>query len=212
MVRRMGDPDFKASQIAHQMDAHIAPINKFVDELQSRDGRGWLPKVAPMHGGVDAQVLSVLSDPGKATQGDEGSGFLCVENRDPTAANQCRLFEAHGISPRSVLPWNAYPWFIDRPPNAEQKKAGAEVLCELIDIARSVRVILLQGEQAIDVWKRVLKLRPTLVADRQLVVAESIHPSPNALRTPDRSERQARLDRQRLAFEKVAQTLLIQPV
>ena len=109
MVRRMGEDGFKASQVAHQMDAHIAPINEFVVALHGREGRGWVPKVAPMHGGVDALVLSVLSDPGKATQGDKGSGFLCIENCDPTATNQCKLFEAHGISPRLARIFRGMP-------------------------------------------------------------------------------------------------------
>ena len=107
MVRRMRDAEFKASQFARQSDPHIASINAFVDRLTDPDGRGWLPKVAPMHGGVDAKILSVLSDPGKATLDGSGSGFLCIENNDATAEAQCKLFEAHGISPRWVLPWTA---------------------------------------------------------------------------------------------------------
>jgi hypothetical protein len=204
MVRRMRDAEFKANQLAHQSDPHIDPINAFVDRLTDPDGRGWLPKVAPLHGGVDAKILSVLSDPGKATLDGSGSGFLCIENNDATAEAQCKLFDTHGISPRWVLPWNAYPWFIDRAPNAKERNAGAEVLGDLIDLVPSLKVMLLQGGAAIDVWKRVVKLRPALVADRGLVVVESIHPSRQAQWTPDPEERQARLDRQTRAFETVA--------
>jgi hypothetical protein len=58
---------------------------------------------------MDARILSVVRDPGPMTREGSGSGFLCVENDDPTAETQCGLFEAYGISPRWVLPWNAYP-------------------------------------------------------------------------------------------------------
>lgn len=204
MVRRMRDAEFKADQIGHHSDPHIKPINEFVARLTDRDGRGWLPRVAPLHGGVDAKILSVLSDPGKATQDGKGSGFLCIENDDQTAETQCRLFDAHGISPRWVLPWNAYPWFIDRAPNAEERNAGAKVLCELIDLLPGLKAVLLQGGAAVDVWKRVAKLRPTLATDRGLLVVESIHPSRQSLWTPDKTEYAARLDKQRRAFEQLA--------
>ncbi|CAJ1495012.1 uracil-DNA glycosylase [[Mycobacterium] kokjensenii] len=204
MVRRMRDANFKASQIAHQSDPHIAPINAFVDQLVDPDGRGWLPKVAPLHGGVDAKILSVLSDPGKATREGSGSGFLCIENDDATAEAQCKLFADQGIPPRWVLPWNAYPWFIDRAPNAEEKKVGAVVLCKLIDMVETLEVVLLQGVVAAAAWKHVKKLRPSLDADRGLKIVESIHPSKQALWTPDPAGRQARLERQQRAFDEIA--------
>ncbi len=203
----MRDSEFKASQLAHQSDPHIAPINTFVDRLTDPDGRGWLPKVAPLHGGVDAKILSVLSDPGKATLDGSGSGFLCIENNDATAEAQCKLFDAYGISPRLVLPWNAYPWFIDRAPNAKEKNAGAEVLCELIDLVPTLKVVLLQGGAAVDVWKRAMRRRPSLVADRRLVVVESIHPSRQSQWTRDKAELAARLGKQQLAFETVARVV-----
>ncbi|RAU92884.1 uracil-DNA glycosylase [Mycolicibacter senuensis] len=204
MVRRMRDAEFKASQIDQQSAPHIEPINAFVEQLTDQGGQGRPPKVAPIHGGVDAKILSVLSDPGKATREGSGSGFLCIENDDATAEAQCKLFEAQGIPPSWVLPWNAYPWFIDRAPNAQEKKAGAKVLCELIDMVETLEVVLLQGGAAISVWRHVKKLRPSLDADRGLVIVESIHPSKQALWTPDPAERQARLEKQQRAFEQIA--------
>lgn len=62
----------------------------------------------------------------------------------------------------------------------------------------------MQGGAAIDVWKRVVKLHPSLLVDRGIVVVESIHPSRQAQWTPDPAERQARLERQKRAFETVA--------
>lgn len=92
MSRQMADPDFRTAQSsgAHT-ETHIAPINEFVDRIRDRDGRGWVPYVAPLHGGFDAQVLSILRDPGHATQDGAGSGCLCVENDDPTAERQAVL-------------------------------------------------------------------------------------------------------------------------
>ena len=39
---------------------HNAPINEFVDQLR-QEGRGWVPYVAPINGGTDAEMLSVLT-------------------------------------------------------------------------------------------------------------------------------------------------------
>jgi hypothetical protein len=109
VVRRMSDPAFEAEQRKRRFGPHVEPINGFVAMLRSQ-GRGGVPEIAPCMGGVDALVLSVLRDPGPMTQQKHGgSGFLCIENDGQTAENQCKLFAAHGISPRHVLPWNAYP-------------------------------------------------------------------------------------------------------
>lgn len=55
-----------------------------VDELRATPGRGWLPYLAPMYGGVHARVLSVFQDPGPMTEDGSGSGMLCCENDDPS--------------------------------------------------------------------------------------------------------------------------------
>ena len=62
----MREPEFRQSQEAGIRLPHIAPINALVDELRE-EGRGWVPYVAPVYGGVDAQMLSVLRDPGPMT-------------------------------------------------------------------------------------------------------------------------------------------------
>lgn len=158
-----------------------------------------------MHAGTDALVISVLRDPGPKTQDGTGSGFLCVENDDPTAQRQLELFEQHDISPRSVLPWNAYPWYINRAPSAAERAAGAAVLLKLVGLATDCRVVLLQGNEAADVWRRILKHDPSLEHDRGIESVVSIHPGRQALWTPDPAERQARLDRQQKAYKRVSE-------
>lgn len=157
-----------------------------------------------MHAGTDALVLSVLRDPVPKTQSGSGSGTLCIGNDDPTAKRQLDLFEHQGISPRRVLPWNAYPWYVNRAPNAGELNAGAEVLRRLLDLTPQCRVLLLQGTLAVDAWRRMLKQSPTLAQDRGIEAVESIHPRRQALWTPDLAERQARLDKQQSAYARVA--------
>ena len=73
----MQDPAFRADQRNQMYAPHVEPINRLVDELASQ-GLGWVPRVAPVHGGFDAQVLLVLRDPGPAVVDPdlEGTGFL----------------------------------------------------------------------------------------------------------------------------------------
>ncbi|MFC8276504.1 hypothetical protein ACFUJR_29020 [Streptomyces sp. NPDC057271] len=88
MARQMADETFRTDQERNRYAAHVRAINELVDGLRDQDGRGWMPYVAPWHGGTEARVLSVLRDPGPKTQDGTGSGFLCTENDDPTAERQ----------------------------------------------------------------------------------------------------------------------------
>jgi hypothetical protein len=65
MARKMCEAAFRRSQFDHRMDPHIAPINELVARLQNRDGRGWLPEVAPVHGGVcgDPEFIREVGGP-----------------------------------------------------------------------------------------------------------------------------------------------------
>jgi len=48
----MQDLAFRADQRNQTYAPHVEPINRLVDELASQ-GLGWVPRVAPVHGGVD---------------------------------------------------------------------------------------------------------------------------------------------------------------
>lgn len=189
------------------MDSHIKPVNELVDRFIGLDDRGWMPYVAPIHGGTKARVLSVLRDPGPKTRTEGGSGFLCVENDDPTAESQAELFVRFGIEASDVLPWNAYPWYINRAPTAAELEAGASVLIELLPLLPVLRVILLQGRDAAAGWRRVATKAPKLVGDKDLMVVECIHPSRQALWTSDPMVRQQRLDQRDAAYASVAGAL-----
>ncbi|WP_234443826.1 uracil-DNA glycosylase [Streptomyces sp. NRRL B-24484] len=186
---------------------HVRPINEMVDVLRDQDGRGWMPHVAPWHGGTEARVLSVLRDPGPRTQEGTGSGFLCVENNDPTAELQAQLFERAGIAPRDVTPWNAYPWYINREPKTAELQAGAEVLSRLLGLMPKVQIVLLQGGDAQRGWRRLVKAHPEAVRDRTLEVFSSYHPSPQALFVPDPKERARRAQHRIDTCQKIGDAL-----
>lgn len=200
----MADPKFQSQQWSERYAPHIAPVNRYVDELREQ-GRGWAPYVAPLHGGTDATVLSILRDPGPRTQDGVGSGFICVENDDGSAALQADLMEQVGLSPRELLPWNAYPWYINRQPKVAELNVGVPTVLHLIDLAPRLRVVLLQGSDAQNAWRRVVKARPGLARRRDLTVVHTFHPSPQALFAKDPAVRAARVQRRIEAFQEVAQ-------
>lgn len=206
MARRMADPEFRSDQWKRRFDPHIAPINRYVEELRDL-GRGWAPFVAPLHGGVEARVLSILRDPGPATQDGAGSGFLCVENDDVTAETQCELLEGAGLRAADLLPWNAYPWYINRAPTASERRLGTPAIIQLLELAPAVEVVILQGNDARAAWHLVRTHHPEVLRARRLEVVETYHPSPQALRTRDPAERERRRLRRIEAFEEVAAAL-----
>lgn len=202
----MADSEFRKQQWAARYSRHIAPINEYVDQLREV-GRGWLPYVAPLHGGIDARVLSILRDPGPATQESLGSGFLCVENDDGSAELQATYLEEAGLSPRVLLPWNAYPWYINRAPRATEVDQGVPAILHLLELAPDIEVVMLQGGDAWKAWDRLLRHAPAIERDRGLTVVRTYHPSPQALFVRDVADRAARVARRRQAFFEVAKLL-----
>lgn len=208
MARRMVDERFRAEQWQHRYDAHIAEINLFVDELRRIPGRESVPYIAPMYGGVNARLLSVLRDPGPKTQkANEGSGFLCMENNDATAEAISKLFGDAGIDASDIVPWNAYPWYINRAPKAVELNAGVAPLNRIIELLPKLRVVMLHGGSAHDGWKRLTHQYPKIVTERGLWVIETYHTSPQAFWHRDRSERERRKKHLCESFQKAAQCL-----
>lgn len=207
MPRRMADPRFRAEQEAGRYASHVKPINELVDALRDQ-GRGWMPHVAPLHGGIDASVVSVLRDPGPATQDGSGSGFLCIENDDATAERQTLMFADVGITAADITPWNAYPWYINAAPKSAQLDAGIDPLVRLLDLIPGVRVVYLQGNDARNGWARLVKRYPER-ATRVETVIETYHPSRQALfhPDPDPDVRRARVAHRENACRQLAEAL-----
>ena len=108
--RRMRDPRFRQEQVDSLRAPHIAPVNGLVDELIDPSGRGWVPYVAPIYGGVNARVLFIARDPGPKTHTQHGgSGFLCLENDDATAERFATLLDGAGIPVGETLAWTPTP-------------------------------------------------------------------------------------------------------
>lgn len=186
----MRAPEFRADQHARLHEPHISPITRLVDSLRTPER--WLPYVAPIHGGVRARIVTVLRDPGRGTADSGGSGMLCVENDDQTAATMSGLMESAGLSPNDFMPWNAYPWFIDRAPTDAEIRSATPALMSLLALLPDLEVVLLHGAEARSAWRAATDLHPAIYR-RRLVVMEAYHPSVRALQSPLEEERTRRI-------------------
>jgi hypothetical protein len=200
----MKDPAFRRSQEAGIRLPHIAPINTLVDELRE-EGRGWVPYVAPIYGGVEAEMLSVLRDPGPMTDSAHGgSGFLCLENDDPAAELFATLLADAGLTPARMNPWNAYPWYINRQPKAAELAAGLDPLQRLLELLPRLSVVMLNGGDAQNLWRRFTAAHPTLAAAYH--VLPTYHTARQAF-IGTREVREARMADLREKFAKAGQLL-----
>jgi len=190
--QRMSHPTFKADQLARLKERHIAPFNNLVEELGSRDDGGRLPWIAPMYFGRESRVLCVLRDPGKRADAAAGSGFLCIENTDETSRRQKRMMQEAGIDPPDMLPWNAYPWFVDRAPSTNELELGVDPLVRVMREMPRLRAVMLMGSQAQKSWQLVLRHHADMILARGIRWVPTYHPSPSALQTAVPGERAAR--------------------
>ena len=203
--RRMRDSKFRQQQEDGLRAPHVAPINALVDDLIDPAGRGWVPYVAPVYGGVNALVLCIQRDPGPMTNSRYGgSGFLCPENDDATAERFATLLDDAGIAVSAILAWNAYPWYINRMPRAAELEAGVEPLRRLLGLLLRLQVVMLHGGSARDGWRRLIRRHPDVAL--RLEVVPTYHTSSQAFIGPPKI-RAARMAALREAFARTARIL-----
>lgn len=162
---------------------NVAEINALVDELR-RCSAKFVPYVHQNHGGVRAPVLSVLRDPGKATQKTD---VLCTDNPDPASGRQRQLMAATGLTMRDLCPWNAYPFAHDEKGDGKLTPdvvaRGAVILTDVLPLMTDLKVLLLQGNEAKWAWAMVQAFRP-LYARPPFEVVTTFHPLGTRGRTP----------------------------
>ena len=194
----------REAQVKALYDAHIADVNRLVDDLRSC-GRGAIPYVAPTCGGVHARLLSLLRDPGPKTQEDGGSGFISIENDDPTAEALCKHLLSVRIAAHDIVLWNAYPWYINRRPKAHELDVGVDPLLRLLRVLPKLKVVMLHGLSAQDGWKRLLRDHPDVIGKYEVI--PTYHTSRQAFCHPDPQVRDQRRNHLQTAFVTAARTL-----
>ena len=202
----MSNVSYRNEQWNCRYDSHIAPVNYFVDTLRGY-GYGEIPYVAPIYGGVNAKLLTILRDPGPMTQVGIGSGFISMENDDATAETICNYYSDAGINAEDVMPWNAYPWYINRTPKTFELERAVEPFIELLSMLPKLKVIMLHGCTAKNFWKKLVKQHQGLLFNKDLHVIETYHTSKQAFWHKDREVRAQRRENLKKAFADASRIL-----
>ncbi len=204
MPRRMANEEYRNHQWEHRYDTMVAPINHLVDDLCDVGNGLIAPYIAPIYGGIGARLLSVLRDPGPMAH---NSGFLSLENDDATAETMCKLLSEVGIDVIDMVPWNAYPWYINRQPNAAELDAGLAPLNQILDLLPKLQVVIIHGGTAQNSWKKFTRLYPNIVAERRLEIIETYHTSRQAFWHRDPAVRESRRQHLRNSLSDAAHIL-----
>lgn len=109
-------------------------------------------------------------------------------------------FTGAGIDVRDVVPWNIYPWYINRAPTTDQLDQGAEPLLELLAMLPDLGVVMLHGVDARRGWSRLARRHPGALRAGVVVIA-TYHTSRQAFWHPDPAERQRRADHLTSSFQ-----------
>jgi uracil-DNA glycosylase len=150
-AKTLGDPDVRRARLAMVREPHIAPLNRFVEEVRAERGCGGaVPWLDPLDGGVDARVLFVLEAPGPKAV---ASGFVSRDNPDESAKNWLLANYEAGLDRRLTAIWNAVPWYIGAG-GAIRSATSADIahalpyLVRLLALLPAVEVVALVGKKA----------------------------------------------------------------
>jgi len=186
--KRHRDSDFLAQKQARIWEAHVGPINQFVEQVKKEvtERRALLgeqerpvvvPYVDPDSGGVMARVLFLLESP--AGPAALGSGMLSADNDDETAKNIWTAYRASGLPRTHGLHWNAVPWYVgdgkkNKGVTPADVERGRAYLHQLLDLAPEITVVLALGKPA----QSSIAGAESDLAARGIRVIAAPHPSP----------------------------------
>ena len=130
-------------------EPHIAPLTEFVKRIRlETDAK--VPWFDPADAGVEARALFLFQDPGRS--GAAVSGYVSVDNDDPSARAITQLRASAGLRRGEVVHWNAIPWELDRDPKVSDIVDAQPYTDELIDLLPCLQVVVAFGRWAQQAW------------------------------------------------------------
>jgi uracil-DNA glycosylase len=153
---------------------HVAPLTAYVLALRRETKKGnRIPFFDPFDGGIEAQCLFVLENPGAKAY---GTGFISRNNPDQTAENTFKLLRDAGLNRDLTALWNIVPWYSGTGKEMKQAttkeiKEGCQHLVNVIIKFRRLQMVVLVGRKA-QKAKSILKQEFP-----RLELLEMLHPS-----------------------------------
>lgn len=173
-ARSLRDPQVITHRRGLLEQPHMRPLTKMIAAFRD-EGRGYVPDMDPLDGGVRARLLFLMEKPGPMTApgetGRQGSGFISRDNDDQTAAAIFAFMNAAGIPRDQTLLWNAIPWWNGTIRIVPQEwRDGLVRLEALTSLLPELRGVVLVGKKA--------ERARAFLTERGFPVWASAHPSP----------------------------------
>lgn len=174
MARAHRDPTVVAAKVARLRDPHLSDLTDLVERMRAAHPSAHIPWFDPDSAGVGARALILLEAPGPfATERGRGkrsgSGFISMDNDDPTAAFMHEIHAASGLKRSETLLWNVVPWYIGADDGSRIRRAerqdsddAEEFLRELLARLPELIVVVLMGGAALAAWQRCRNGLPAL--------------------------------------------------
>ncbi|WP_131733492.1 GreA/GreB family elongation factor [Gordonia paraffinivorans] len=152
-LQRCKDKAYRDDLYRRRYEPQVRSINEYVDRLRT-ERKTLIPYVAPTYGGVKARLLTLMQDPGPKTDlgKTDGSGMICLENADLTAARQKFFLKEAGIAVSDIVSWNAYPWPKPHPQTTDTDRRAALALRDFLALTPDIEVVILNGVVAKRIW------------------------------------------------------------
>jgi hypothetical protein len=147
-----------------ETEPRVQPLRDDAEDLSRRRG-AVVPYFDPAEAGVEARVLFVFEAPGPMTNAERadnrrpGSGFISIDNDDPSAAKCWTARDKAGLpngpDVSGVLHWNIVPWYLGPArvhPTADEVRQGAGEMLRLLALLPELRAVVLFGGHAQRGW------------------------------------------------------------
>lgn len=133
---------------------HMVKLIDYVAKLRRQQPVWEVPDFDPAGGGVEARALFLFEKPGPMTSAAKGSGFLSINNDDPTAAATYDFaLNQNGIPFHWCLFANVIPWWDGaRKISSEQRLLSGNAIEALLHLLPALRAIVLVGGTAQRAW------------------------------------------------------------
>lgn len=150
------DPGAVAERKRLLGSSRMLPLATYAQTLRERSG-GAIPDFDSWDGGTEAKALVLLEAPsGRAIQ----SGFVSMNNPDPTARLMHETVHGLGLDRRKLILWNIVPWYVGdeerrriRAVSSRERASGVAFLRELLPLLPDLRAVLTLGTHAKAGWE-----------------------------------------------------------
>lgn len=185
--QRCRDKAYRDDLYRRRYDPSVRSVNEYVDELRSAR-QVPVPYVAPTYGGVRARLLTLMQDPGPKTDlaNSDGSGMICLENADLSAARQKFFLNEADIDISEIVSWNAYPWPKPHPQSHRSDREAAEALRRFLMLAPCLEAVILNGTVAKRIWGVLEEIDPARTA--RITPFPTFHTSARVVDPAERSD------------------------